>query len=251
MNNDIHNIKHLQLPSDKSCKNILPQDNIIYLILRKHENWETKETFVSIRTICEEANTTAKTVLNSIKNLIKDGYIEVVKRKGKNFYKICPYDTFQVFSEEFLQYNDLKIKEKGYLSAIQKYMYFDDGVTGKITFSNKEIGELINISERSVYNYNKILEEKNLVNIVEHEDPVAYNERNKTKIFNIKDYCQGIVYILKNHHEQLKQYRKDINDNSERIKQLEKELSEAKRTINQLAKINKMNKKEEDIELIL
>ena len=98
---------------------IKPKDAVVYLTLRKYENWETHETFVSIATIAEKLHLSRKYVLEAVDRLEKAGYIAISKgRNNRNIYHFNEYKTFQGFSDEFLDNPNLSIEEKGYLAMI-------------------------------------------------------------------------------------------------------------------------------------
>jgi Mn-dependent DtxR family transcriptional regulator len=199
---------------------INPRDILVYLVLKTHENWESHQTFISISTIARETNLTPPTVSKSLRNLERDQYIKIDKVGRKHYYTFNPYKNFEGFSKEFLNNPNLTIGEKGYLAAIQKYMRTDDGVTGKISLTNKALAEKVNLSERSIYRYDQSLQNKNYLTIVDNKmKDLETGCSTKTKVFNLNDYGQEIVFILKAHHDK-------INEHEDRLAKLEKEFDD-------------------------
>lgn len=102
---------------------IKPKDAVVYLTLRKYENWETHETFVSIATIAEKLHLSRKYILEAVDRLEKAGYIAISKgRNNRNIYHFNEYKTFQGFSDEFLDNPNLSIEERGV--AYHAILYF-------------------------------------------------------------------------------------------------------------------------------
>lgn len=248
----MENLKHTQLPSDRPDLFVKPKDLLVYCMLRQYEDWNTNDTFVSVATIAKDLNISIPTVQASLKNLEQDGYITIGKLGKKNLYHFNPYKKFEGFSQEFLQNNNLTLEEKAYLTALQKIMRTDDGHTGKISYSNKDIAKMLNISERTVYTLEKSLVSKKFLTIVNNKmRDLETGCITKTKIFNLKDYGQEIVFILKAHHEQIKQNTKDIHKLEETISMLQEQQNQDRKLINTLMNKIHILESSQDAELIL
>lgn len=219
----MENLKHIQVPSDKTKEKITPKDLLIYCVLKEYENWETHETFVGISAIGDKLGLSSPTVSKSLKALAKEDYIEIIQRKGKsNVYRFNPYKNFEGFSPEFLDNSSLSANEKAYLIAMQQYMRTEDGEVGKISFSNKDISEKINLSENTIRKLDNSLKAKNYLTIVDNKlRDIETGCSTKTKIFDLNKYGQEIVFLLRSHHEQISQNTEDIANNEARITKLE------------------------------
>ena len=219
------NLKHVQLPTSMLTSIIKPKDAVVYLTLRKYENWETHETFVSIATISEKLHLCRKSVLESISRLEKAGYIAISKGlNNRNIYHFNEYKTFQGFSEDFLDNPNLSIEEKGYLAMIQQYMRLDDDQTGKISMTDKELADHLGLSRRSIVAYNTSLRNKGYLTCVNQSVPdfVEYKgDYRPLKVYDIRAYGQAIVFLLKKHNEQ-------IEKNTEDIEELKKQFADMK-----------------------
>jgi len=184
-------------------------------------------------------------VIKSLQKLQKDSYITIHKNGRQNYYEFNPYKTFEGFSDKFIHNKDLTLNEKGYLTALQRYMRTDDGETGKVSFTNKEISNKLNISEREIYNLDKSLQNKNYLTIVDNKmKDLETGCSTKTKVFNLNDYGQEIVFILKAHHDK-------INEHEDRLTKLEKESEEKNKLIQALLAENHKLKELHPTELTL
>lgn len=113
---------------------------------------------------------------------------------------------------------------------------------GKISYSNEVLADKINCSTRSIYRYDRSLQEKNYLTIVDNKmRDLETGCLTKTKIFNLNDYSQQIVFILRAHHDQIIENTNAIAALKEEVKELriaqkqwEKEKEAYQRTINKI-----------------
>ena len=149
---------------------LTPADKLIYLTIRRYANNKSLECFVSYKT--------------SVDNLVKNGYLET-KRKGKYIYYIFNNKKkFEAFSDDFLNKKDLTFTEKAYLVASRQYMFKDvDKEECRISYSNKDLANIINISASSVSRLNASLQEKGYL-----KDANAL-----VKIFNMRELDKMFV----------------------------------------------------------
>lgn len=140
---------------------LTPADKLIYLTIRRYANNKSLECFVSYKTITKDCGAAAVTIKKSVNNLVKNGYLET-KRKGKYIYYIFNNKKkFEAFSDDFLNKKDLTFTEKAYLVASRQYMFKDvDKEECRISYSNKELANIINISASLVSRLNASLQEK-------------------------------------------------------------------------------------------
>jgi DNA-binding GntR family transcriptional regulator len=212
--------QHVQLPNDMT-ENLVPQDLLIYLAIKRHMNNETKEAFPSLNKICEESGASINTVRKCIDRLVDNGYIEVIKKGRSNVYKFLKWDKFEAFSYEFLDNKDLSFTEKAYLAAAQQYMFKDNEPYGIIKYSNQELSKLINMPEKTIYKCDKSLKDKDCLSIVKTDQ---INQETglpiKEKFYNLTKVEQEIVFILKTHEDRLN----DIDSELERSRKLQETL---------------------------
>ena len=111
----------------------------------------------------------------------------------------------------------------------------DEG-TGDISYTNKEIAEKINVSERMVIELNKSLVEKEIL-----QDSKAI-----TKKFNLRPIDQMIILELANQKEDIEDLKIKYNKIEQDNEKLRKELSELKKTLDSKNKNTEENKKLKD-----
>ena len=201
-------ISFKQLPSNLDNFHVGVRDVAVYLTMRQFENWETHSTYVSIDKLAEKCGLTKNTVRKCIKNLILDEYLILIKRPGmSNEYKFNKTEKFEGFSDEFINNPDLTPGQKGYLAIIQQYMNTSDGERGIITL--RDIANLTHMSRRSIYNYNRELQDKGYLVIGNSNLPDNIeNSGCKVKVYDPKAYGQAILFTLRDHEDRLN----DIQD---------------------------------------
>ena len=89
------NKQHVQLPNNMIKKDGLePRDLLVYAVLKKYMNNESKECFPSLETLSKESGYSINTIRNSIKLLQANNYISIRKEGRKNIYRFNPYKNF-------------------------------------------------------------------------------------------------------------------------------------------------------------
>lgn len=228
------NKRHVQLPNDMTKSDLSPKDLLVYVTIKYYMNSETKEAYPSLMTISKKTSSDKRSVRAAIDKLIDKGYLEKKKRGNKNVYKFNNYKSFEPFSYEFLNKEDLSAAEKAYIIATQQYMFKDDG-NGKISLSDRKLGALINMSPTTVAKYNKSLKEKGYLTTVVLDTPDPETGLQKTeKFFHLTELEQAIVFTLQKHEEKLDSHEKDINLLKKEIERLNKEIAYMKRERNYL-----------------
>ena len=109
------NKKHVQLPNGLiKTDSIVPKDLLVYLAIKRFEDWETHTAYPSLKEIAKVCGCTEKTVSESIKRLVATDYLEVEKyKKGKKYF-FKKYKGFEAFALELLDRDDLSFTEKQY-----------------------------------------------------------------------------------------------------------------------------------------
>ena len=227
------NKQHLQLPNNMTLETILtPQDLLVYISIKRYMNNETKEAFPSLQTIAEKCGASIPTIRKCIKRLEEGKYIEVTKKGRSQIYKFLKYNNFEPFSYEFLDKEDLSFTEKAYQLASQQYQFKENGM-GKISMSNKELAEKINMSESTISRCNKSLEAKGYLDIIKakkHESGITINE----KFFHLDELGQAIVFTLQNHEERLNKTEQNIENLMKDMSIVLKENKELKERLKEL-----------------
>ena len=151
------------------------------------------------------------------------GYLETRKEGRRIFYKFNNKKKFEAFSYDFLDNPNLTFTEKAYIVATQQYMYKDeDTEEGRVSFTNKELSERINMPVATISKCNKELERKGYLS----------GSSSLTKSFNLRELDQ--LFILK-----FRDIDQRIETNTEDINKLKRENEEMKRTLEEIQ--NKLN----------
>lgn len=234
-------LQHVQLPNDMTMtKELDPKDLLIYVCIKRFMNKETKECFPSLETIVEISGVSKPTVRKSIEKLKEKKYIEVRREGRKNIYKFNSYKNFEPFSYSFLDKKDLSPNEKAYLIVSQQFMFKDIEGEGKISYSDTQLAEKINMSYNSVTKYNKSLKEKGYLDIIKtSKKDTTTGLYVQEKLFHLNELEQAIVFALQNHEERIGKTESDI----ELLKRQMKILLEENR------QLKAMNEQPNEIEL--
>ena len=73
------NLQHVQVPNDMGTKNLTPKDQLIYTIIKSHDN-PTKGCFPSLQVLSKESGASINTIRDSIARLKEAGYIKTELR---------------------------------------------------------------------------------------------------------------------------------------------------------------------------
>lgn len=202
--------KHVQLPNGLiKTDSIVPKDLLVYLAIKRFEDWETHTAYPSLKEIAKVCGCTEKTVSESIKRLVATDYLEVEKyKKGKKYF-FKKYKGFEAFALEFLDRDDLSFTEKQYLAAQQQFLILENNL-GKTTYSSYEMSNKINMSPSTIQRCDRSLIAKEYLTIIptkvkDEETGLLKNE----KIFNLEKFGQAVVFVLKNHEKSIQELKEE------------------------------------------
>ncbi len=202
--------KHLQLPNELiKTDSILPKDLLVYLAIKRFEDWNTHTAYPSLQAISKTCGCTAKTVSAAIKRLVSTDYLEVENCSRGKKYTFKKYKNFEAFSLDFLDNENLSFTEKAYLAAQQQYLIKSDHV-GKTTYSSYEMSNKINMSPSVIQRCDRSLQAKEYLTLV----PTKSRDSNtgllkNEKIFNLEKFGQAVVFVLKNHEESIQELKQE------------------------------------------
>lgn len=188
---------------------LTPSDKLIYLAIRRYMNKDTMEAFPSYARITQDIGAAAKTIKKSVDNLIRENYIKTRKDGKRIIYTFNNKKQFEPFSYDFLDKPDLTFTEKSYIVASQQYM-FKDQEEGKISFKNKELAQLINMSEATISRCNHSLEEKGYLE----------GSMDLVKRFQLRELDQLFIWKFRQHEEQIQKNTDDISEIKKELKRL-------------------------------
>lgn len=224
------NKQHVQLPNNMGNSDLAPKDQLIYLSIRRFMNNRTKIAFPSLEKIKEVSGASINTIRKSVALLQEKDYLKVFKRGKSQEYHFNELKAFEPFSYDFLDKKDLTFTEKSYLIASQQFMYKDVEGYGKVSYTNKELSEKINMSEATISRTNNSLIRKNYLTIIKNEcRDLETGCKTDTKLFHLSDLDQAIIWTLKNHEDR-------INENSADIKLLKEQIQSQQKLIDTLLK---------------
>ena len=216
-----NNQQYVIYPHEDKSNGLTPADKLIYLIIRKYMNNESMTSFVSYATITKDCGAAAKTIKKCVDNLVKEGYLEV-KRDGKRLvYKFNNKRKFEPFSYDFLSNPNLTFTEKSYIVASQQYM-FKDNEEGKISYTNKELSNIINMSPSTISRCNHSLETKGYLS----------GASELVKRFQLRELDQLFIWKFKEQDERIKENRDNIDALKRENAKMRAEIEELKRSIN-------------------
>lgn len=228
--------QHVQLPNDM-VPLLEPQDLLVYVSLKRYMNNETKESYPSLQTIADNCGASIPTIRKRIKNLEDKRYIETRKEGRKKYYKFLKYTNFEPFSYEFLDNQNLTFQEKAYQLAAQQYQFKEDGY-GKLSLTNKELSEKINMPESTISKCNRSLMNKGYLDIVQTRKQNS-GIIIKEKFFHLDEFGQAVVF-------ELQKQREDIDKNTENIEKLQAEVDSLKKDLKIVLNENKKLKQEKE-----
>lgn len=204
--------------NEDSHLSLSPGDKLIYLAIRRYMNKESMEAFPSYARITKDTGAAAKTIKKSVDRLINEGYLETRKEGKKIIYKFNNKRQFEPFSYDFLDKQDLTFTEKSYIVATQQYMYKDDE-KGNVSYTNKELSQLINMSESTISRCNHSLEVKGYLEGA--SDPI--------KRFQLRELDQLFIWKFKEQDERIQKNSEDIEYLKKELKRLSLENEELKK----------------------
>ena len=202
-------------------------------------NKDSLECYPSLDKIVEVSGVSKPTVRKTIDKLSELKYITVSKSGRKNVYKFSPYKNFEPFSYEFLDRKDISPDEKALIIAEQQFMFKDIDGLGKISYSDTELSEKINMSYNTIVKYHRSLEQKGYITTVktkakDSETGIAVNE----KIFHLDELGQAIIWTLQKHDEEIKDLKIKTESTSKDMKIVLKELERLTKKIDELENKN-------------
>lgn len=221
------NKQYVILPKKENGELLQKYEILIYVCIRRYMNAKTMIAYPSLDTIAKDSGCSKPTILKTIKEIVRKGYIEIENKPGLgNSYKFNNEKSFEPFSYEFLDNKNLTKSEKLQILCTQQFMFKNDGI-GKITYTNAELAELTGLDRHTISKNNNSLISKNyMTQISLRSKDATTGLTNKETIYNLNDLGQAIVFALANHEERLQQQEENTQANTEAIKQLEKRFEE-------------------------
>ena len=230
------NKQHVQLPNNMTAdEDVTPQDLLIYVAIKRFMNKNTKEAFPSLATISQKSGASIPTIRKSIKKL-QGTYFEVIKQGRSQYYLFDKkYKEFEPFSYDFLDKEDLTFTEKAYIIASQQYMFKDREGFGKISLTNSELAERINMPESTISKCNRSLISKEYLSIIRcAKTDLESGVKLQEKIFHLDELGQAVIWAIQNHEERIQNNERRITDNEKDLRLALDEIAKLRNEIQEL-----------------
>ncbi len=224
---------HVQLPNNMTKSGELtPKDLLVYVTIKSYMNKDSKECYPSLDTIVERSGISKPTVRKAINVLKKENYLSVRIEGRKNVYRFNSYKTFEPFSYDFVKDTTIEPNLKAYIIASQQLMFKDVEGFGKISYTDSELSELINMDKRTIAKYNKTLEEKGYLSIIKtnKKDNIT-GLRIDEKIFHLDELGQAIIWTLQKHEEDINELKEQTSNTAKDIKIMTKGYDELEKRL--------------------
>lgn len=243
--------QHYQLPSvdgnynNKEFEILNLGDRYIYIWMKTHIDYQTKDCFPSYATISEEINASCEDkectpvkVKNAIKRLSEVGWLEITERIGtSNVYTFKEHEKFEMFSKEFLENTKYTWKEKDFYMQLQQYIFKDyDEQKAFISWTNQRLASMLHLSYPTVKRYMNALKRKQA--FVEIKTTFKDPDTNLPiikKEFDLEILKQTFI-LLKQHDESIRQHDESIKQNKEDIDILKEQVKMLTAQVAQLTK---------------
>lgn len=217
--------QHVQLPNNAS--DLEPKDKLVYLSIRRFMNKDTKIAFPSLQTISDISGASIPTIRKIITKLEDLDYFKVFKKGRGQQYKFNELKSFEPFSYEFLDKNDISFTAKSYLIATQEFMYKDVENYGKVSYSDRELSDKINMPQTTLSKCNRELEKLGYLTVVKNKNvELDTGCKKNTKIYHLAQLGQAIIWTLQNHEDRLVNHEDRLQKLEESQKLINKLLEE-------------------------
>lgn len=236
-------LQHVQVPNNM-CRTheLKPFDMLVYACIKRFMNKDTGEAYPSLD-LLKKLTGSGKEKINASVAKLNGKYLTVFNRGRQKVYKFsAQYKNFEPFSHEFLDKKDLTTLEKAYIIATQQFMFKDLEDMGKVSFTVKELAELINLSEQEIWKHDRDLQEKGYLQVIKTQNRDFETGLPRTeRVFNLELLGQKIIWLLARNTERIRQ-------NTLQIQKLEKDLKMMKKlTLQQDKELRKLRRKELNI----
>lgn len=230
-------LQHVQVPNNMCVTHEFePFDMLVYASIKRFMNGQTKEAWPSMATLKALTGSGQSRINNSIAKL-RGKYFETFIREGRRVYLFSKkYKNFEPFSKEFLDKTDLSPAEKSYIIAAQQFMFKDMKDMGKISFSTKDLSNLINMPEWEIWKCDRSLSAKGYLDVVRTKNK-DFNTGlpMSEKLFNMELLGQRIIWLLSKNNERIKKNNQQIIKLQKDLKIMKKLLLQKDKQIKELA----------------
>lgn len=220
------------LPKKEVGDQLQKYEILIYVAIRRYMNKDTMKAYPSLDRIQKDTGVSKATIIKIIKNIINKGYMQQESKKGVGaIYTFNNEKSFEPFSYEFLDNENLTKAEKLQILCTQQYMFKENGI-GKISYSDNELAEKTGLNRNTIAKTNQSLMQKGFATQVSlaTRDPKT-GLMNKETMYHLDEIGQAIVFKLKEHDDRIVKNEEDIESLKKDNELLRRELNEIKREL--------------------
>ena len=220
------------LPKKEVGDQLQKYEILIYVAIRRYMNKNTMKAYPSLDRIQKDTGVSKATIIKIIKNIINKGYMQQESKKGVGaIYTFNNEKSFEPFSYEFLDNENLTKAEKLQILCTQQYMFKENGI-GKISYSDNELAEKTGLNRNTIAKTNQSLMQKGFATQVTlaTRDPET-GLINKETMYHLDEIGQAIVFKLKEHDDRIVKNEEDIESLKKDNELLRRELNEIKREL--------------------
>lgn len=220
------------LPKKEVGDQLQKYEILIYVAIRRYMNKNTMKAYPSLDRIQKDTGVSKATIIKIIKNIINKGYMQQESKKGVGaIYTFNNEKSFEPFSYEFLDNENLTKAEKLQILCTQQYMFKENGI-GKISYSDNELAEKTGLNRNTIAKTNQSLMQKGFATQVSlaTRDPKT-GLMNKETMYHLDEIGQAIVFKLKEHDDRIVKNEEDIESLKKDNELLRRELNEIKREL--------------------
>lgn len=188
------NKSHAQLPNGMGLNGLDPKDQLTYVVIRSYDKTGKMESFPNLQTLSLKTGYSVPTVRESIKRLVNKKYLSIRKDGRKNVYVFNKCVKYEPFSPEFIDNTEISPLAKSYIVASQQYMFKDAVGYGKISYTNAELAQKINMPESSISKCNRELERKGFLEVLKNaKRDMETGLADTTKVIYLTDLGQSVI----------------------------------------------------------
>ena len=113
---EVHNGEWSCFPYE-IMKGLKPNMQVLYAWLVRHRNRHTGACYPSLKKLAKECGVSRTTVINTLKQLEKEGLIKVLKKSGSRSYYLLATNFVEVYDQNV---DHLPVKDVDYINRLSK-----------------------------------------------------------------------------------------------------------------------------------
>lgn len=228
--NEIKIDQFVILPKKEDGELLQKYEILVYVAIRYNMNEKTMTAHPSLSTLASRTGCSIPSIRKIIQQIVQKGYMTIEIKPGMGtIYKFSNEKSFEPFSYDFLDNQNLSKAEKLQILCTQQYMFKEDGI-GKISYSDNELAEKTGLNRNTIAKTNQSLAEKGFATQVslKTKDPET-GLMNKETIYHLNELGQAIVFKLQDHETRIENAEQKVDSLEKDNELLRREIDELKR----------------------